>query len=537
MMARPFWKRPPNLFSALFLVLLGVAYLPPFADMDYALLIRSGERIVQTGHLRPAEGFSYTIAGTEVPDFEWLFELVVWGLWTGFGYGGLKLFKVLLIGATLFLLAWRLRKQGVRGHGVALTLLVAVVFLAGSWNLRPMYVTSIGLLLVSGWLHDHCTGRRQLSWWLPVVMLLWANLHPGVITGQGLLAGAIIWEWLNRRVCLNTPRGAAACRRLTLIGGLGLAATFVAPNPVERLLIPFRAEVRHPIQRVIIEMKPLWEAVAAPPYEGLPVYALAALIGMTVVLRFRRYRLWEVGLLAGLGLLANLAIRSTQDWVLLLLALGVPHLAALLAKWAREDRRRWWAARLLKLDASCRRLWFSPAFRFQWQWPVLAAGLLAVASLTPPLCRQMPFQESEKYPIQVADWMETHDLPGKQPWRIFARPDDGAYLVWRLGGRVRCYADTRSFCYPPEVFANSYYVPMLGPNWRARLERVLASGTDYLLLTTNGGPGQLWQTLKQQGVTPLHGESNWVLLRADEVRRGLGRLDGQIVARSPSAPR
>jgi hypothetical protein len=520
----------PNFFSVLFLVLLGVAYLPPFADMDYAMLIRSGERIVQTGQLRPAEGFSYTIAGKDVPDFEWLFEIIVWGLWTAFGYGGLKLFKVMLIGATLLLLAWRLRRQGVRGHGIVLTVLVAVVYLASGWNLRPMYVTSLGLLLVSGWLHDHCTGRRPLSWWLPVIMLLWANLHPGVITGQGLLAGAIAWEWLNRWLRLNTPLSAGACWRLTRIAGLGLAATFIAPNPIERLLAPFQPELRHPIQRVIIEMRPLWETVTAPPYEGLPVYALAALIGLTVVLRFRHYRLWEVGLLAGLGLLANLAIRSTQDWVLLLLASGVPHLAALLAQWAHEGRRRWWVARLLRLDASCRRLLLSPVFRCQWQWPAVTTVFLAVVSLTPPLSRLMPMQESDKYPIATAAWIESHGLPGKGPWHIFGRPDDGAYLIWRLGDRVRCYADTRSFCYPPEIFADSYYVPILGPDWRSRLKRVLTSGTDYLLLTTKGNQGRLWQALREQGVKPLHGESDWVLLSADEVRRGLHEGDSSFRA-------
>jgi hypothetical protein len=528
---RPFWKRPPNLFSAFLIVLLGVAYVPPFLDMDYGLLVRLGERIVRTGQLRPPESFSYTIAGADVPDFEWLFELIVWGLWSAFGYGGLKLLKVLLAGATLLLLALRLRREGLRWHGVGLTVMVATLFLAGGWNLRPLFCTSIGLLLVSGWLHDHCTGRRPLTWWLPVVMLLWANLHPGVITGQGLLAGAVAWEWLNRRVRLNTPLGPEACRRLTVIGSLGLAATFVAPAPVERLLTPFRPELRHPIQRVIIEMKPLWEAALVPPYECVAVYLLAAVFGLTVVLRFHQYRLWEVALLAGLGLLANMAIRSVQDWVLILLALGVPHLAALMGQWAREGRRRWWGVPLLKFDRSCRRLFRSPALTFQWQWPALALGVLAVVSLTPPLSRHVPIQESDSYPIRAVDWIEAHGLPAGRPWRIFGRPDFGAYLVWRLGDRVRCYADTRSFCYPPEVFADSYYVPMQGDDWRGRLEKVLDHDTDFVLLEKSGSHGSLWRALAPH-VHPLYGEPDdeWVLLTADEVRRGLHELDQQMRA-------
>jgi hypothetical protein len=521
---RSIWKSPPNLFSAALVVLLLATYIVPFSDMDFGILIRSGERIVQTGQLRPPESFSYTIAGTHVPDFEWLFELVLWGLWTVFGYGGLKLLKVLMVGATLVLLALRLRWQGVRWHGIGLTLLVATFTLASGWNLRPLFFTSIGLLLVSGWLHDHCTGQRQLNWWLPVVMLLWANLHPGVITGQGLLAGAIAWEWINRRVRLNAPLDRPACWRLTLIGGLGLAATFVSPNPVERMLCPFQPELRHPVQRIIMEMKPLWWAAVEPPFEGIPVYLIAAVIGLTVVLRFRQYRLWEVALLAGLGVLANQAIRSAQDWILIMLALGVPHLAALLAQWAPQRRQRSWVALLVRVDATCKKLFYSRALRFQWQWPCLALGLLALVSLTPPLGRHVPVQESSEYPAAAVSWIEANGLPSTEPWRIFGPPDYGAYLVWRLGDRVRCYADTRTFCYPPELIEDSHYVPLLADGWRGRLEKILAGKTEYLLLETKNGRGALWRTL-QPWVQRLYLDGESVLLTREEVRRALEQLD------------
>ena len=280
--------------------------------------------------LRTPDSFTYTIAGWKVPDFEWFYEVTLWAVWQTFGYGGLRLLKTLLVTATLVLLAWRLHAGAVRRHGIVLALLAAMIADNPVWNLRPLYCTTIGLLLISGWLHDHCTGRRPLTWWLPVVMLLWSNFHPGVITGQGLLAGAIIWEWLNRRLRLNVPLDAAACRRLTIIGGAGLVATFIAPNPLERMLYPFRPELTQPVMRIFIEMQPLYHFIHEPPYTAGLIYAIAAMVGLTLIWRFRHYRLWEVGLLAGLALLANVAIRSVQDWVLVMLALGVPHLRSTL---------------------------------------------------------------------------------------------------------------------------------------------------------------------------------------------------------------
>src|SRR5271165_3160028 len=208
----------PNLTSIALIALLAACYFATFADLDFTWQIRTGAQIVQLGQLRTPEAFSYTIPGKLVPDFEWLYEVILWLVWSGFGFGGLKLLKVVLVASTLGIVGVRLHREGVRPRGIALSLFIAIVVLHPAWNLRPLYCTTIGLLLVSWFLHEHCTGKRALTWWLPVVMLLWSNLHPGVITGQGLLIGAIGWEWLNRWVKLNPPLSRSACWRLTLIG-------------------------------------------------------------------------------------------------------------------------------------------------------------------------------------------------------------------------------------------------------------------------------------------------------------------------------
>jgi hypothetical protein len=122
--------------------------------------------------------------------------------------------------------------------------------------------------------------------------LAWANLHPGVIMGQGLLVGAVGWEWLNRRLRLNAPLDAAACRRLTLVGCLGLAATSVSADPVGRFLYPLSPEAHHPILRSIPEMRPLYAFVLDPPYTADLVFVVAALTAWAVSRRFHQFLLW-----------------------------------------------------------------------------------------------------------------------------------------------------------------------------------------------------------------------------------------------------
>jgi hypothetical protein len=523
------WNEPPNGFSFLLLVLLAINYFAPFADLDFAWQIRTGEQIVLTGQLHPVETFSYTIPGRPIPDFEWLYEVIVWSIWSILGFGGLKLVKTILVATPFLLLGLRLRKEGVRWHGIALTLLLAIFVLSRSWNLRPLFCTTISLLLVSGWLHDHCHGRRPLTWWLPVVMLAWCNLHPGVIMGEALLAGAIGWEWLNRWCRINPPLDRKACFRLTLGGALGLAASWISPQPLERFLYPFRPEVAHPIQRIFAEMQPLYQSLWQPPYATLLAYFIALCVSLTMVLRFRQYRLWEVGLLLALAGLANLAVRSLQDWMFIMLALGVPHLTVLLKEAGKQRRllagaishRSSVVSPLLRAERACKRIFNAPLFRFQWYWPAAAVVLLTAVSLVPPLAWRMPIQNRAAWPVRALDWCQEQGIGG----RFFGPPDYGSYVGWRLGERGKSYVDTRGFFFPPELVEDSHFVPQLVPGWRSRLQRIFAYGTDYFLLETTGPRGQLWRKMQPYLDQPLYCDDQTVLLSAEQVQRTLPILE------------
>jgi hypothetical protein len=516
----------PNGFSLTIIVLLAANYFTTFGDLDYTWQIRTGEIIVKTGDIQPPDHFTYTIAGHELPDYEWLYEIVLWAVWDRFGYGGLKLLRTILVAATLLLLVWRLRVHGLRWRSVAFALTIAVVTLASAWNLRALYCTTIGLLLLSGWLQDHCTGRKSLTWWLPVLMVVWANCHPAVIIGQALLFGAIAWEWLNRLLRINAPLSVKNLQRLTLIGSIGLAASMIGPDPIGRLRYPFKPELAHPIQRVFAEMQPLYATIATPPYTLGLIYLVAALVTVSVFLRFRYYRGWEIMLLAGLAVLANTAVRAAQDWLLIMLAVGLPQSVAVFREAALTDRRRGWVSAALRMDCAWKRAWASPMLRFQWQWPATAAASLVVASLIPPISKQMPLQDADEWPTGAVAYLQQHDIHG----RFFGPPDYGAYLTWRLGDKARCYADTRGFFILPVFIEDSHYLPQLGPDWRMRLERVLDHyATDYFVLETTGPRGELWRQLRPLiGGEPLYLDQQTVVLRASDVRRGVERMDYSI---------
>ncbi len=516
------WNYAPSAVSLLIIALLAANYIRPLADLDFTWQIHTGEEILRTGELHTPDRFTFTIAGKRVPDFEWLYEVTLALVWNAFGYGGLKLLRTLCVFVPLLLVGLRLRRAGVAWRGIALALFVAVMVLAPSWNLRPLYCTTIGLLLVSGALHDHCTGRRPLSLWLPVVMLLWANLHPGVIVGQALLVGAITWEWLNRRLHLNAPLDAAACRRLTWLGGLGLAATFVSPDPIERLLYPLPAGVAPSGHARFHGNAPAVLLPHDPALYGRPRLPCRRTHGLDAAPAFSPIsalgsgpsrRPWHPGQrrLPGRARLAARDARSCRP-----------------ASGANAARGGTGAA------AAPGSLLEARPSRTGVPVPVVLAdsggfAALAVVSVTPPLSRAVPVQDHPDWPVAAVDWIEAHGVEG----RIFAGPNDGAYLTWRLPGRVRCYADTRGFFFPPEILEDCQYLPQLTPDWPARLQRVRSYGADYFLLRTTGPHGGLWRAIQAHISEPLYRDGAVVLLRTDQVADGLAAYEQEQAALRP----
>jgi len=245
--------------------------------------------------------------------------------------------------------------------------------------------------------------------------------------------------------------------------------------------------------------------------------------------------LWEVALLAGLALLANFALRSLQDWLLVMLAVGVPHIAFLFRDAARGHFRRGDPTQvgttppraagvfrcLWPVDRTAKRVLTAPAFRFQPAWAAVFVLLLSVFSLTPALAGRVPRQHGVDWPVGVVEFIERQDLRGN----FFCNANHGTYLLWRRGPEnARCYVDTRGFYFSPSLLEDALSVPQLAEDWEPRLRRVLDLGTDYFLLETNGPSGALWRALEGH-VEPLYRDADTVLLRAEGVRSWAERQD------------
>lgn len=378
-------------------VLATVACLSPVHN-DTWWHLAYGREILQQGGFAQVDRFSHTAFGQPFPNHQWLGEVA---LYVPFAIGGLPLLTAFCAGVlTLaWMLVWRLSRGAVLDR-----LLVLSASVAGStlvWSLRPQVFTILLLPAVLTLL----THRRLVL--VPVVILLWANLHGGVLLG--LLA-------------IATYTGVAAIsERRVLVAHLLCLAASAATTMVTPLGVSYWPEIVRSLQRSQVHRLQEWQPPALPP-EHFFFWAAAATLAALAIARWRRLPTSDRALVATALLLLPVAARSQRNVAPFMMLAG-PALTRLSGSTPRAqatDSRPTMAATLAVAGTAIvallivLRAWTLPWSRLGWQ-PV---------------------------PPTVADAIRT--CPGP----LYNTYAAGGPLIWFVPER-RVFVDSRQDQFPP----------------------------------------------------------------------------------------
>ncbi len=205
------------------------------SDPNTGVHVRTGEWIL-IHHAVPREDlFSFSIPGQPWRDWEWLSDAMYALLhrWNGLAsIVTISLAVLCLMSVVIYRTACFHARPAV---AFAVTCLVVAVTTV-HWLARP-HLFSWLLLAAFCWVveRSRATGRRAYLLVLPVLMVLWVNLHPGFVAGLALLTVwfvAAVVNWSKRFVRQNGT-GEEQARGWTcwfgLIGLACLAATLANP--------------------------------------------------------------------------------------------------------------------------------------------------------------------------------------------------------------------------------------------------------------------------------------------------------------------
>lgn len=437
----------------------------PMRGSDLWWHLANGQWILEHRAIPLTDPWSFTRPGAAWNNEAWLSGLL-FELWRRlFGLAALVWWKWLVIVSTWLFLFHTVRRTS---HS-SVAAFVAVVFggfvAAPFLDIRPQLYSFLAYSLL---LHL-ALGRERPSWALPVVFLVWANLHALVVFG--LIVLPILLAPALRRQATRLALLAAACFGAVLVNPLGTGVLRRALDLALRRDSPFRSvgEWRPPFQTGGLQ-SPLY-----PP--AIAIFAVAAIL--TIVLLRRRWR--EV------------------PWVAL--GLGVLTLAMSLT-----------SRRFVPLFAMSQALVFGPALArlvprapLGWLRLALPAAALAFGGVL-----LQPYPQSsdaflyltaqDTFPVELCNQIATSGISGS----VFAYYNWGGYLHLRTRGALKVYIDGRAdMVYDAETYRRYVRVLKMDPDWLGIVE---GSGAQLVL----------WPR-KEPMVEKLIGTGRWRLLHQDAV--------------------
>ena len=133
--------------------------------------------------------FSYPSIGAKWIPFEWGWDVLTYSIFSTGGFIAISIFRTILICGIFFILFLAVKKFKIPEN---IFLIFAVILSLGiltRFSIRPHLISYLFFALIVLIFIEHRyfhSGKKTYYYLLPIIFLLWANMHMGVITGIGL---------------------------------------------------------------------------------------------------------------------------------------------------------------------------------------------------------------------------------------------------------------------------------------------------------------------------------------------------------------
>ncbi len=460
--AKLFLTTPRLLVAITFVAIFTMAVRVP-ADSDTWWHLVAGRYIVEHHVIPTTDPFSHSQAGSLWIDHGWLAQIFWYGLYALGGWALVTLGLAALV-TLAFWLVWR-QMDGVNVFVAATALILGAIVSSVVWAARPQMVSFLLTAAVAWLLHRYKRHNGRLLPWLPLVMLLWVNVHGGFAVGFILMLTYLAGEAVN-----NLTRHAAdpvvswgRLRQLLLAMLISLAVVVFNPHTWRMWLYPFQTVGIGALRDFIQE----WQS----PNFHLPYvlpFAVLLLLILAAMARAGRPADWtDLALVAMWALWALYAARNIAVFGLV----TAPVLArygdaAWTSQWQVWNRRPPFAV--------------APRRGLALNWLLLAlVGVAALAKMALPLSPTANLTaEQAGMPYRAVEFIRANQPPGP----IFNNYNWGGYLLFKLWPQYPVYIDGRTDLYDDAFIRRYLGVVAADDGWQSKLA---ADGINLVVIEPN----------------------------------------------------
>jgi len=452
----------------LFLAIFTMAVRLP-ADTDTWWHLRAGQYIVETRTIPTVDPFSHTRAGLAWIDHGWLAQIGWYGLFALGGWPGLSLGLAALVTLSFWLI-WRVT-PGNPFIRAFITLLGAMTS-AVIWVARPQMVSFMLAALILFILEHYKRSAKSkdldsiapIIYALPLLIMLWANIHGGYAIAFMLIAAYLLGETMNH-LTHHTDDPVMTwlqMKQLVIITALSFLLVAVNPHTWQMWLYPFRTVNISVLRDFIQEWRsPDFHQAMTWPFIGM------VLLTLTVISQARRRVDWSD--LALLGMWTTLSLFAGRNIGLYGL-LTVPALArytdAVIGRYLpplSPPPIRGGMGGVALIQGN-RKMGGKARLNIAIVALLVVAALLKIGVALSPQARETYLTET--LPVKAAEFIQRTQPAGP----MFNSYNWGGYLIFTLWPTYPVYVDGRTDLYD-DVFLRRYFNTMkAGDGWQQALQ-------------------------------------------------------------------
>ncbi len=208
-------------------------------DDDVFWHLATGRYIINTGHVPSTDVFGFLTEGQQWMPFEWGWDVLTYALYTSFGFTGISVLRTIVFLAVFGIIYLILRKFKV-STVFSVTFMFILAF-ASIDRLTPRphvmsYLFYVLILFIICRYRYFNRDNYKVLYFLPLIFLIWANMHMGIIAGGFILFLYFISEFINtykKNSFLNSdvrPLEKKELLRLFVILAVSALVMLVNPN-------------------------------------------------------------------------------------------------------------------------------------------------------------------------------------------------------------------------------------------------------------------------------------------------------------------
>ena len=471
------------IFISLFLSLIFFMGKYLLQDGDTGYHIRSGEYIIKTLSIPMQDIFSFHRPALPWTAHEWLSEVIMAIVHRSFGMTGIVIFFSLII-SLAYSLFFKILKAD---NNIVLSVFFALLVIGSSWIhwLARPHIFSLLIMIIWYYLLDEYQYKdRNYLYVLPLIMVLWVNLHGGFLAGF-ILIGIYLFGNIVKVVTSHDLERVVYKRKAKLLGITTIVCLLVSlinPFGYHILLFPFKLVSNKFIMNHIGEfLSPNFHNPLLFKYFLLLIFAIFALlevktslIELLLILMFVNMSLYSFRYIPLFSIVAA-PILLRQSKKLLSCSEG---------RYTKFLKKR--SSNISKIDRSAK----------GYLWPIAVIILVVFFAKTGKI--NFKFDEKTK-PVSAVEFLKKEKIAGN----MFDNDEFGDYIIYAAWPKYKVFFDGRSDMYGADMLKDYLKVASTKPGWNEVLKKYHIS---WIIFNANS---RLSLFLMQS--------DDWKLIYADEV--------------------